>query len=817
MFKEAVVLLVSLVPLATAVPATLAQQSSAEPLAFFEKDIRPLLVARCLKCHGPKKQEAGLRVDSRAALLAGGENGPAIVPGNPSKGRLLPAVRHQGDVHMPPGGKKLDPAQIAALQRWIEIGAPWPSETVQSLTRSGPITEAERRFWAFQPLAVPPIPEVKGAATPIDRFVLARLHAEGLQPVPAADRRTLLRRVTFDLTGLPPTPAEIEAFLADTSPLAFERVVERLLASPHYGERFGRHWLDVARYADTAGDGADYPVREAYRYRDYVIAAFNADKPFDQFIREQIAGDLLAKQELAHGCTPQRYAELVTATGYLAVGKRFGYNLNDDFQHLDFAEVIESVGRGILGLSLGCARCHDHKYDPVSMEDYYALYGILKGTSFAFPGGEELKRPQRFVPLVPPAMVAAEERARAAGLAALEAESQTLQARRAALVAGWLAALPGSALPAPELQRRLTDLNAELAAIPRRRAEAAERERYPLAYGVSEGTAQNARIQKRGEPDKLGPETPRRFLEILGGDPLPPGAGSGRLELAHWLTRPSNPLTARVIVNRVWQYHFGRGLVATPSDFGSRGARPSHPELLDWLTARFIESGWSIKGLHRLILHSQAYQRASTDAPANRRIDPDNRWLWRNPRRPLDAEAIRDAMLAVSGRLDRSPPGPHPFPAVQTWGFTIHYPFHAVYDHDHRSVYLMVQRARRHPYLALFDGADPNISTAERLPTTTPTQALFLMNAPFVHAQADGFAQRLLAAGGDDASRVRLAFELAHGRLPGADEVRTSLAFLEQYRHRLAGRKLGAEEQTRLAWAAFGRVLLTANAFLYLD
>jgi hypothetical protein len=817
MFKEAIAVLVSLNLLALAAPPGHAQQPSAEDLSFFEKEIRPLLAARCQKCHGQKVQESGLRLDSRAALVKGGDTGPAVVPGDPAKGLLLRAVRHQGDLKMPPGGKQLDAAQIAALERWIRMGAPWPSETVQSATRAGPITGAERRFWAFQPVKDPPVPRVQGAATPVDAFVLARLRSEGLHPVAAADRPTLLRRVTFDLTGLPPTPAEIESFLADDSPLAFERVVDRLLASPHYGECWGRHWLDVARYADTAGDGADYPVREAFRYRDYVIHAFNADKPFDQFVREQVAGDVLAQEELARGCTPQRYAELVTATGYLAVGKRFGYNLNDDFQHLDFAEVIESLGRGFLGLSLGCARCHDHKYDPVSTEDYYALYGILKGTAFAFPGGEELQRPRRLVPLVPPDLTAAEERARTAELAALDADSRACQAHRAAVAAGFAAALPGSVIPPAEIKRQLAGLDAELAQIARRRAAAAERERYPFAYGVSEGTPQNARVQKRGEPDRPGPEVPRRFLEILGGDPLPPGAGSGRRQLVDWLTRPGNPLTARVIVNRVWQHHFGRGLVATPSDFGSRGARPSHSELLDWLAARFVESGWSVKGLHRLILCSQAYQRASTDDAANLQADPENRWLWRNPRRPLEAEAVRDAMLAVSGRLDRSVPGAHRFPAVQTWNFTIHYPFHAVYDHDHRSVYLMVQRSRRHPYLALFDGADPNLSVAERLPTTTPAQALFLMNNPFVHAQGDGFARRLLAAGGDDDARVRLAFEYAHGRQPAEEEVRAALAFLDGYRRKLAASNAGAEQQTRQAWAALGRVLLTANAFLYLD
>jgi hypothetical protein len=798
--------------LASTLPAA---EPTADAIAFFEKDVRPLLVQKCQKCHGPQKQESGLRLDSQAALLKGGERGPAVIPGKAEQSLLIVAIRQHGDLKMPPGGKLSD-AKIATLTRWVAEGAAWPNEKGALGTRSGPITEQERRHWAFQPIADPPVPKVHDGAWPltdVDRFILAHLEAQGLKPVPSADKRTLIRRVTFDLTGLPPTPEEIHAFLADNAPGAFERVVDRLLASKHYGERWGRHWLDVARYADTAGDGADYPVREAYKYRNWVIDAFNADKPYDDFLREQIAGDILAKQG-----PPELYAARVTATGFLAIGKRYGYDVNADFQHLDFADVIESVGRSLLGLSLGCARCHDHKYDPVNMGDYYALYGILQSTTWPFPGGEEHKRPANFAPLVPPEQAGRHDQTRAQGLAQLDTEIHAIKGETVSYVGTALAAQFVGITASPTLTQRISKLGAPLAEATRQRSALELKELYPVAYGLSEGTPSNARIQKRGEPDKPGPEVPRRFLEILGGDAVPTGdKGSGRLELAQWITRPSNPLAARVFVNRVWQWHFGRGLVATPSDFGTRGEPPTHPELLDWLTSRFIESGWSVKTLHRLIVFSRVYQLAGDEDAANLRADPGNRLRWRFERRPLDAESIRDAMLAISGRLDWATPAGHPFPPVNTWGFTIHQPFYAVYDSNHRGVYLMVQRNRRHPFLALFDAADPNLSVAERLPTTTPMQALFLMNAPFVHAQAEAFARRLLAAPGDEAARVGLAFEATQGRAADEAEVRDVLAFVEAYQRKQAVNRVAQDQRIVNAWAALGRVLLTSNGFLYVD
>lgn len=992
-------------------------EPSRDAVAFFEKEVRPLLISQCQKCHGDKKQESGLRVDSRMALLKGGESGPAIVPGKTDQGTFLSAIHHTGELKMPPSGK-MPAAQLAIFTKWIADGAVWPHDT--PVAGSPQVAKAH---WAFQPIVKPTLPSAppEWSTNPIDQFVYQRMLANKLKPVADADRRTLIRRVTFDLTGLPPTPQEIHDFIHDQKPDAYDRLVDRLLASSAYGERWGRHWLDVARYADTAGDGADYPVREAGQYRDWVINAFNADQPFDQFIQEQIAGDIIAKNG-----PPEQFAPRVTATGFWAIGKRYGYAPNPDYQHLDFADAIDSMGRSILGLSLGCARCHDHKYDPVTSADYYGLYGILQSTKWAFPGGEEMKRPVNFPPLLPPDQVAKLEQTRTAEFARIDSELAKFTIERQqldrSLFAGgvdmafeaqtigkapsgaWFAHGPNTILaeaqspfqhvhpagkqgvrmlagasndgvrmvlpnaftknakkpihlsidlrslastektgsyrffwgrgvigsiamecsisatefhireggkwvlirtlkldewntlqitidpekkivsgsigklgdltaftnkalnptwdgqidtficdgighlpgktpphdldnlavsytpfPAPgspaakapevpaDLPKKLAAIDAQIATLKKERSAIAAKSVYPVTYGVSEATPVNVKIQKRGEPDKLGAEVPRRFISVLGGDIVPPNAGSGRLELANWLTRPSNPLTARVFVNRVWQWHFGRGIVPTASDFGTRGERPTHPELLDYLAHQFMTTGWSVKNLHRLIVKSKTYRLASEDHTENLKIDPNNHWHWRHTRLPLEAEAIRDAMLTVSGKLDRSPMPQHPFPPVESWGFTIHNPFHAVYDHDRRSVYLMVQRNRRHPFLALFDAADPNLSAAERLPTTTPTQTLYLMNSPFVHTQAEAFAKWIISQPGDDRQKLRDAIALAHGQDASDVELNQGLIFLKTYQQKLADRKLTPDQQALQAWAAYARVLLTSNAFLYVD
>ncbi len=414
----------------SAILLTAALLSPAEPTpektAFFEQQIRPLLANTCHKCHGPKRQEAGLRLDSYQGLMKGGDHGPAVVVGEPERSLLLRVVRHQGDIKMPPNDKLTD-EQIAAVQQWIKAGAAWPAKEKGPAIRSGEITAADREFWSFKPVRKPAVPEVKNKSWPvtdIDRFVLARLEAAGIEPAKDAERRTLLRRVTFDLTGLPPTPAALDAFLADSSPGAFAKVVDGLLASPQYGERWGRHWLDVVRYADTAGETADYPVPEAYRYRNYVIDSFNRDKPYDQFLREQIAGDLLAKD-----APPEKYAELVTATGFIAISRRFGFD-PENYQHLTIQDTIDTVGQTVLGLSLGCARCHNHKFDPVTTADYYAWYGIFASTDYAFPGSEQKNRPRDFLPLVPPTQAATLKKEHEVRLNALVAQIKALDAAK---------------------------------------------------------------------------------------------------------------------------------------------------------------------------------------------------------------------------------------------------------------------------------------------------------------------------------------------------------------------------------------------------
>ncbi len=1135
---------------------------------------------------------------------------------------------------------------------------------------AGDLVDA-KTFWSLQPIKDPPVPKFAKATWPkssIDHFVLAKLEEKKMSPAPDADKRTLIRRAAFDLIGLPPTPQEIADFLEDTSVDAFKKVVDRLLSSPHYGERWGRHWLDVVRYADTAGETADYPVPQAYLYRNYVIDSFNHDKPYDQFIREQMAGDILARQS-----PREKYAENITATGYLAISRRFGFD-SENYHHLTIEDTIGTLGKSILGLTLGCARCHDHKYDPVSMTDYYALYGIFDSTRYAFPGSEQKQQYRAMVPLLPvnesvskwrafddriaalatdleqsrrpvPATVLRslddmdgdfEMQAIAAGgskgvlvppwtyagniAVTKEAQSpfknryalgkvgvsvssitngyflaQSLHPRRTRDVCRqlhenldfrvptnhpnaqgmhrfWIGAQPTSAaveflisstavsirsgniienihylqpnqwnnlqftldldgntvsgnvvtadtttpfiakslsatwpgiidfvaidsrggaegslpdleldnlgvdeipikpaatsvaslnlaasgvstvtlndelqklagtdgdfelqtddnppaspwhpgpksvakisaaaqspfcnvyppgklgvhmpnssdyngfgltltntwksekteklfasfdfrcvnndkegdgswrfylghgagssaavelyfngkeffrrsadlretvcplrigqwyhvqlalnlkdksytgsiadkveqvdfhgkfasgwdgavdytfidsyghiegvkpaldadnfalretpLPllgapavqfsdgeatsrrvrADELRQQIAARQTELEGSKRELARLLDTGPVEMAYAVVEGTPRNAHMQMRGDPDKIGPEVPRRFLQALGGQELPPDAtGSGRLQLADWLTDRRNPLTARVMVNRIWQHHFGAGLVRTPNNFGKQGRPPTHPELLDYLATRFVESGWSIKAMHRLIMLSRAYQLSSASNPENFTRDPDNEWLWHFSRRRLDAESLRDAILLVSGNLDLTVGGSHSFPPAEKRNYTQHGPFLAVYESKQRSVYLMVQRIKRHPYLALFDGADPNESTAERTVSTTPLQALFFMNDAFVHEQSEKFATRLINACPDDQQRITLAYQLALGRAPSDKESDSAKDYLRNYLDELKTMNIPPAEQLETAWASYAGVLFGSNEFSYVD
>jgi hypothetical protein len=767
-------------------------------IEFFEARIRPVLMDVCVECHGAKKQKGDLRLDSRAGWMKGGASGPVIIPGKPDDSLLITAVRYwDKNLQMPPK-EPLDAREVNDFIEWVKLGAPDPRTETPALETAKPVVaidfEKGRTHWAFQPVKTPPLPAVKDSAwvrDEVDLFTLARMEKAGIKPAPDADQRTLLRRVTYDLTGLPPTPAELEAFLQDTAPDAFARVVDRLLASPRYGERWGRHWLDVVRYADTCGNASDYPVPQAFKYRNYVLQAFNEDLPFDQFVREQLAGDLLPSDN-----EDERQRRIV-ATGYLAMARHFGGG--DGEPHLTLDDAIDNLGRAFLGLSINCARCHDHKFDPISSRDYFALYGIFSSTTFPHPGSEGKSRPANLVPLVAKAEVERFNQAQAGRLAAIEIEKKAADEAKAA----------AEKEPESPGKKAKVDAAAKVAAeVREKRKRVSEEPLYPLAYAVSEHAGANARFQVRGDPKRLGDEVPRGFLQVLGGQTLPKEAtGSGRLELAHWITDPANPLVARVLVNRLWQQHFGRGLVTTPNDFGTRGQPPSHPELLDFLAARFVESGWSIKAMHRLLLLSRTWQLASACDTTH---DPANTLWTRAERRRLDAESIRDTMLFVSGDLDFTPGGEHPFPAVNTWSFTQHKQFFALYETRQRAVYQMQQRLRKHPFLALFDGADTNSSTAVRPVSTTPLQSLFAMNDPFVHERATRLAAQLASLAPEEQQRLDLAFLTLYARPPEPEESAMFTGYLAQLRER---KQLPPDQ----AWASLARVLLSANEFLYLD
>jgi hypothetical protein len=777
---------------------------SAEGVAYFEKNIRPLLASNCYTCHSSNLASpmSGFTLDTRVGLLRGGKTGvPAVVPGRPEDSLLIAAVKHTANGLSMPPGKTLNDSQIASLVEWIKMGAPDPRTEAAPGAPPAYDWEKARRHWSFQPVTDPQPPRVSAAwnQSPIDAFIKSKLDEQKLTPQALASKPALIRRVTYDLTGLPPTPEEVAAFVKDASPQAFEKLVDRLLASPQYGEKWGRHWLDLVRYADTAGDNADFPVPSLYRYRNWVIAAFNHDQPYDQFLRDQIAGDLIAARDGLASKNIEEWRSKIIATGYLANSRRFGSRANEF--HLTIDDTIDNIGKAMLGLTIACARCHDHKFDPIPTADYYALYGIFKSTNYAHAGTEIYPHTYGFTALNPDD---------AARLKEVETQLSGLDNRTEDISAGRIK-FPTDA--AKRQAQQEDDAN-------KRRWTAA----YPYlrkAYSVSDGAPVNARIMVRGEPATLGPAVPRGFLTILGGQKLPTDEkGSGRLELAQWIANPNNPLTARVIVNRVWAWHFGQGIVPTPDDFGARGEPPVNPALLDYLTSRFIEDAWSIKKLHRRILLTRAYQMASGANEANLVKDSRNAFLWRfNPRR-LDAEEIRDALLCVSANLDLTPGAEQPFPLEMSWHYSQHQPFigaDSAYATNKRSVYLMQQRIRRQHFLELFDGADPNSETGIRPQTTTALQALFDMNDPFFHTQADALAIRLAMNFETDAGRLGYAYQLLYSRAPAADELREARQFLTTARQSLGGSRLPDWQVSRAAWAGLMRVLLSANEFITLD
>jgi Protein of unknown function (DUF1553)/Protein of unknown function (DUF1549)/Planctomycete cytochrome C len=769
-----------------------ATETTPEQAAFFEQHIRPVLVENCYECHsaGAKKIKGGLLLDSRAGVHKGGDSGRAITPGDAEGSLLMQALRHVSeDVAMPPK-KKLPPEVIGKFAEWVRMGAPDPrtSDTLAAVKERAAVDWSKaREWWSFRPIVKPPLPAVKSTAWPrndLDRFILAKLEAAGLEPAPDAAPLPLLRRMSYDLTGLPP---EMQSGQPD-----LPGYINRLLASPRYGERWGRHWLDVVRYADTAGDNSDFPIPQMRRYRDWVIDAINRDLPYDQFVREQLAGDLLGGEG-----TEQQ--QRIIATGYIANARRFGSRVDDYPQHLTIEDTLDNIGRTFLGLSVNCARCHDHKFDPIPTQDYYALYGILSSTRYPWPGIELEQRQRDLVPLVPPDKLPEMEkakRAREEEIGRLEKEVQTLK---------------DALKSVPEPGRKAHE--DKIKAAERAASGAKEKPKpYELAYAVAESPRRgDAVVQIKGDPAKPGETVPRRWLTVFGGQPLPEGdASSGRRTLAEWITAKDNPLAARVMVNRVWHYHFGRGLVPTPNDFGKQGKPCSHPELLDYLAAWFMENGWSVKALHREIMGSRTYQMSTARSAAALEKDANNELLSSFPRRRMDAESLRDTLLLLGGTLNLERPGEHPFPPESEWKFTQHNPFKAIYGSHHRSVYLMTQRIQRHPYLAVFDGADPSTSTPARPSSTTPLQALYFLNDPVFHEQSRRIAERVLSAGPDVEGRVREAYRLILCRPPEAEEVAAAEAFLQK-----ALPKVGLHEPE--AWASYVRVLLRLNEFLYLE
>jgi hypothetical protein len=734
----------------------------------FESKVRPLLIERCHRCHAGDTAKGKLRLDSRESALRGGESGPAIVAGKPEESLLMQAVRQQNGLEMPPDGK-LSETQIAELSKWIEGGAIWPEDSIAPtdalsalplIAPAAVFSEEERSFWAYQPLRKAPSPDVSAATwvkTPVDRFILAKLEARGMAPADPADRLTLLRRVTFDLTGLPPTPAEADAFLADNSPQAYERVVERLLESPHYGERWARHWLDVVRYAESTANDANAVMRYAWRYRDYVIDSFNRDLPYDQFLIEQLAGDLLPPTDSVETDTRR-----IIATGYLMIGPKALAETDKEQSRLDIVDdQIDVTGRALLGLTLACARCHDHKFDAIRAADYYALAGIFRST-------------------------------------------EPFQNENRNATMWWEFSVPQGDGKDPI-----------------------------VVMAPKETTPRNLRVHLRGNRFTLGPVVPRGVPQVICAaapeladetaafDAI--ASASGRLELARWIASPDNPLTARVLVNRVWQQHFGRGIVATSDNFGDRGERPSHPELLDWLAGRFVESGWSVKSLHRLIVLSNAYRQSGSRDPAGHEADPENRWLSSFLRRRLSAEELRDAMLAVSGKLDRTSGGNESAEFLVSKAEDIKAmimpnrvaaddPFYTTFAK--RSIYLPIVRNMLPDVLALFDAADPNSVTAQRMETTVASQSLFLLNSPFVREQSRAFAERLLAETSSTVEqKIDLAHRLAFGRPASAEEEASAKEYLSAYASALSG----IENAELAAWQSYCQTLFCANEFSYVE
>ena len=829
-----------------AVSVLLGAQPTTGQTEFFESRVRPVLAIKCHQCHSKQAKilYSNLRVDDRAALLSGGARGPAIIPGDPAASQLIQAVRYE-NLEMPPAGR-LPEDQIEALVRWVEMGAPWPDLEVSGgvNTPDGQTNlSASQSHWAWKPVQKASPPAVRNKswpADPIDNFIMKKLEAEGLNPSSEADRYTLLRRVYFDLIGLPPEPEDIKSFARDDSELAFEKVVDWLLRSPGFGERWGRHWLDLTSYADSLGQGRRIPAREAWRYRDYVINAFNSDKPYDRFVQEQVSGDVLPWK------TDDQRREQIVATGFLAIGPWAVVDADKEKLRMDVVDhQLDTLGRALQGLTLGCARCHDHKFDPIPTREYYALAGIFRSTrtlngriSGGFSDVNRVLLPETPSELRKRALATEEYQETLhrflSEYEAVESEKKRLTDQQKALEEAGAETKDGLEKEIKEIEKKLKEAKDRIRLLEFRRPGPA------MAIAVQDREVpEDCRVNISGDPHNLGEEVPRGFPSVA--SPSPAGRidshrnlkglyegfqkSSGRLELAEWLIDPQNRLLARVMVNRIWHHLFGAGLVRTVDNFGAGGEPPSHPELLDHLATRFVELGWSVKGMIREIVLTRTYRQASRHKLKGHEVDPDNRLLWRANRRRLEAESLRDSVLAISGALDRTRGGPTlpldipesivlGFPTALTQDAKVNEQF--LYR---RTIYLPSLRKNQLPQLDmlnLFDFADPDQTIGARSVTTVPTQSLYLMNSSFLREQSFLTARTLLETGELDDKRRISDFHLqALNRPATKQEVNRALDFIASFEGKL-GRLSEASENPRLtAWARYCHSMFASNEFLF--
>jgi hypothetical protein len=847
-------------PITALLLAPLALLAAGDDELFFESKVRPVLIKRCYDCHSTeKKTKGGLALDTRAGWQHGGDNGPAIIPGDLTKSLVIKAVRYlDKDFAMPPKSR-LPADEVAILEEWVKRGAPDPrtGDAAKAAKPKRAINlEEGRKFWAFQPVSHPSAPAVKDTAwakDPLDRFLLAKIEAKGLKPATDADRHTWIRRVSLDLTGLPATAEEVVAFAHDKSDDAYAKVVDRLLASPTYGERWARHWLDLTGYADMIGTSNEVFAEHAWRYRDYLIQAFNQDKPFDHFIKEQLAGDLMPAS------SPEQRASQLVATGFLMVGDLEIVNPDKAKMETDHIDTqLIKIGGAFLGMTMGCARCHDHKFDPVGLEDYYGMAGMLRSSpSSGKMVGFGVWSTIRSVPLPESPTQLAErqkvEAEHAAKLAAMKADQAKLTEDNKAIVAKIAAlekaaqaqpatpvdkATPVAAAPTPKTSPEkdaLTKRRDEIAALLKTKGSEIQHAEFfkskaPKAFAMQDDAKPaDMPIYVRGNPYATGAIVPRGALRVASWDKFPaiPAGQSGRLQLAEWIADRRNPLTARVTVNRLWQKLFGEGLVRSVDYFGERGERPSHPELLDHLATRFMADGWSQKRFLRGLVLSRAYRLSSTNHAEGLSLDPENRLFWRMNRQRLEAEAIRDSLLKVSGELATKSGGPSlALEIIENTGAlaaaginppSYHHRKSRPSQEFERTVYLPVMRngpSSADKIRSFFDFADPAGITGQRNQTVMPTQSLFLLNNDLVRKRAGFLAKQLIDAHTDENIRLEALWLRAWNR-PITNEERTNArAFLQEITPLL--KKPRAPEALEAArWQELCHSLLASNAFIY--